>query len=268
MKASPDIEERLRAHLADERQAIRPPQDLEARLLQYLEASAPSREGLGVGRQLLLAAALVLFTAGLAFGFARLREITRGPIGPSPTPSVSISVSPSASATSSATPIASPRAATATEYNDMVAAGKPGAERKFNIPDCGSSSPHVGNDCFEALGPQDSWVGTNAGYFHGARGGSGCWVYLYQDAGGWHFVDAQCAQAVGSLPRLDSDDTVNVTGCANVRSQPGLQSPVVACLPNGTNVHISGGLVYQDSKLWWFLQGRGWMVHDSLVGAP
>ena len=148
----------------------------------------------------------------------------------------------------------------------MVAVGKLAAARQLGITDCGSSSPGAGHDCFMALGASDAMVGTDAGYFHGARFGSGCWVYLYEDGAGWHFVDVQCAQAPGSLPRIGMDDLVKVSGCANVRSDPGLQGRVVACLANGATVHVVGGPVYRDGKLWWLLQGQGWMVHDSLVG--
>ena len=257
MNASPDIETRLRDYLAAERETIRPPADLEARVLRRLQESDATWTGTGVARSLLLAAALVLFAAGLAFGVARLRAIP-GPIRPNPT--VTATVTPTAS------PIASPRPATSTEYADMVTAGNPGAERQLGIADCGSSSPGPGHDCFMAFGATDAIVGTEAGYFHGSRFGSGCWVYLDHDAGGWHYVDVRCAQAPRSLPRIGMDATVNVSGCANVRAQPGLQTQIVACLPNGTSVHISNGPVFRDGKLWWFLQGQGWMVHESLVG--
>ena len=258
MNANPDIETRLRDHLAAERETIRPPADLEARVLRRLQESDATRTGTGVVRQVLLAAALVLFAAGLAFGVARLRATTPGPIRPSP--SVSATTTPTTS------PITSSRPATSTEYADMVAAGKPGAERQLGIADCGSASPAPGHDCFAAFGASDAIVGTDAGYFHGSRFGSGCWVYLDHDAGGWHYVDVRCAQAPGLLPRIGMDDTVNVSGCANVRAQPGTQTQIVACLPNGTSVHISNGPVFRDGKLWWFLQGQGWMVHESLVG--
>ena len=260
MNANPEIEERLRAHLAAEREAIRPPADLEAGVLRRLAETPVPRKGAGMVRQLLLGAALIVFAAGLAFGVARLRAVTPGPVQTSPTPT------PSASATATPSPIASPRPATATEYADMVAVGKPAAERLLGIADCGSSSPGPGHDCFAALGASDAMVGTDAGYFHGSRFGSGCWVYLYQDGAGWHFVDVECAQAPGSLPRIGMDDLVKVSGCANVRSDPGLQGRVVACLANGATVHVVGGPVYRDGKLWWLLQGQGWMVHDSLVG--
>ena len=91
MNASPDIEARLRAHLAAEREAIRPPADLEARVRRRLQESDATRTGSGVARQLLLAAALVLFAAGLAFGVARLRAIAPGPIKPNTTATPSFS---------------------------------------------------------------------------------------------------------------------------------------------------------------------------------
>ena len=112
MNASPDIETRLRDHLAAEREAIKPPADLEARVLRRLQESDATRPGTGVARPLLLAAALVLFAAGLAFGVARLRAIP-GPIRPNPT--VTATVTPTAS------PIASARSATPSEYADMGA---------------------------------------------------------------------------------------------------------------------------------------------------
>jgi hypothetical protein len=108
-------------------------------------------------------------------------------------------------------------------------------------------------------------VGSNAGYFHGNRFGSGCWVYVYQDATGWHFLDVACGQAVGSLPTLNTDDLVYASGCGNVRAEPSLQAQVVRCLPSGTNVHLGNGLVYADGKLWWLVQNQGWMAHELLV---
>src|SRR5439155_13559772 len=167
MKANPEIEDRLRTHLAAEREAIPVPADLETRVLRRLEETPVSRRGAGMFRQLLLAAALIVFAAGLAFGVARLRAVTPGPVQTSPTPT------PSASATATPSPIASPRPATATEYADMVAVGKPAAERQLGIADCGSSSPGPGYDCFAALVASEAMVGTDAGYFHGSRFGSG-----------------------------------------------------------------------------------------------
>src|SRR5437763_13892048 len=117
MNARPDVEPRLRAHLAAERETSKPPADLEARVLRRLQESDATRTGTGVVRQMMLAAALVLFAAGLAFGVARLRATTPGPIGPSP--SVSATTTPTAS------PITPPRPAPATKHAAMLTIGKP-----------------------------------------------------------------------------------------------------------------------------------------------
>src|SRR5438309_3710750 len=131
MNANPEIEDRLRAHLAAEREAIRPPVDLEARVLRRLqETHVTPRDG-GVFRQWLLAAALVVFAAALAFGVARLRAVTPGPVRPSPTPTLSVSATATPSPTAS--PVTSPRPATAAEYAAMVAVGKPAAESQLGI---------------------------------------------------------------------------------------------------------------------------------------
>src|SRR2546423_4719465 len=259
MKPNLDIEDRLRPHLGAQR--VPPPSDLEHRVLRRLRAAdAPTKPGLL--RQLVLAAALVAFVALVSFGVVRLRGLTGQPSHHGPTPSASATVSPSPAPSA----LSSPRPATAAEFAAMVAAGNPGAERDLAIADCGTSSPGPGRDCFQALNAADAIVGTNAGYFHAARFGTGCWVYVYTDGAGWHYVDVRCAQAPGQLPRLDTDDLVHVSGCANVRSQPGLQAPIVRCLANGTAVHVSSGPVYTDGKLWWLLQGQGWMAHESLIG--
>ena len=184
MNASPDVETRLRAHLAAERETIQPPADLEARVLRRLQESDATRTGTGVVRQLLLAAALVLFAAGLAFGIARLRATTPGPIGPSP--SVSATTTPTAS------PITSPRPATATEYADMVTVGKPAAERQLGIGDCGSTSPGPGHDCFLDLGASDAIIGTDAGYFHGSRFGCSLRTGARLPSQGWHGRHREC----------------------------------------------------------------------------
>lgn len=131
----------------------------------------------------------------------------------------------------------------------MIAAGKPAAQRDL-------AGFQVGN-------PSRSMVGTNAGTFYGTVTGTGCWVFLYQDATGWHYVNARCAQASGYIP--GPQDQVRVSGCANVRDAAGLSSRVTACLPNGTIVDVDSAPVYTDGHIWWHLTGRGWMAHDYLV---
>jgi hypothetical protein len=131
----------------------------------------------------------------------------------------------------------------------MIAAGRPAAQRDI-----------LG---FQIGNPSRAMVGTNAGTFYGTASGTGCWVFLYQDAAGWHYVNARCAQGTGSIP--GPQDNVWVSGCANVRDAPSLGGRVVACLPNGTLVDADSAPVYADSHLWWHLAGRGWMAHDFLV---
>src|SRR5437899_2635379 len=76
---------------------------------------------------------------------------------------------------------------------------------------------------------------------------------------------ASASESTSAPPTVGADDQVYVTGCANTRTTPGLGSPVVDCLPNGTVVHVTNGPAYSDGKLWWRLQGHGWMAHDFLI---
>jgi hypothetical protein len=152
----------------------------------------------------------------------------------------------------------------------MISAGKTPAESYLHLGDAGSCQPQ--QSCLntdQATGV----IGVNAGFFQAASGcpqgcgGAGCWIYLYQDSSSnWHFVDAACAQAPGYVP--GPQDQVRVSGCANVRREPGSRAPVAGCLPNGTTVDIDSGPVYTDSHIWWHVQGKGWMAHDFLIAPP
>ena len=149
----------------------------------------------------------------------------------------------------------------------MIAVGKPAAEHDLNAVDAPSCS---GNQtCFRVGTPSRAMVGTNAGTFYGqvggasGGGGAACFVFLYEDAAVWHFVNVRCAQATGAIP--GPQDQVNVSGCANVRDAPGLSAHVVACLPNGTVVDVDSAPVYLDGHIWWHLHDRGWMAHDNLT---
>ncbi len=149
----------------------------------------------------------------------------------------------------------------------MIAVGKPAAERDLHAVDAKTCSGS--QTCFRLGTPSRAMVGTNAGTFYaqvgGASGGggSGCWVFLYHDAAGWHYVNVRCAQATGAIP--GPQDIVKVSGCANVRDAPGLNSNVLACLPNGTIVDVDSAPTYVDGHIWWHLIGRGWMAHEYLT---
>ena len=151
----------------------------------------------------------------------------------------------------------------------MIAVGRPAAEKDLGLVDFSACSGQ--QDCFKLGNPSRAMIGTNAGTFYGQEGrfasggggGSGCFVFLYLDSAGWHYVNARCSQATGYLP--GPQDQVWVSGCANVRDAPGINAHVIACLPNGTIVDVDSAPIYTDGHIWWHLAGRGWMAHDFLV---
>ena len=150
----------------------------------------------------------------------------------------------------------------------MIEVGRPAAEQDLGMKDVSNCS---GNDvCFRVGNPSRAMVGTEAGTFYGTAGGAsgtgggaGCFVFLYHDASGWHYVNARCSQATGSIP--GPQDRVFVSNCANVRDSPGLSGRVLACLSSGTFVDVDSAPIYTDGHIWWHLAGRGWMAHDFLV---
>lgn len=153
----------------------------------------------------------------------------------------------------------------------MVAAGSPGIERSLGYKDWSACSN--GEYCFKAAGTANgAMIGTNAGVFDGGYGlypagglGAACWVFVYLDSAGWHYLNSGCAQNPGGVPgSADVGAHVYVSGCANVRDTPSMSGKVLGCLGNGTVVNVDGGPVYQDAHMWWHLTGRGWMAHDFL----
>lgn len=152
----------------------------------------------------------------------------------------------------------------------MIAAGAPGVEKALGMKDWSVCSN--GQTCFKASTASAAMVGTNAGVFDGGFGlypggglGAACWVFVYSDSLGWHYLNSGCAQNDGFVPgSSDTGAHVYVTGCANVRATPGLTGKVLGCLGNRTSVNVDSAPVYQDGHIWWHLTGRGWMAHDYL----
>jgi len=153
----------------------------------------------------------------------------------------------------------------------MVAVGRPGFEADWGYKDYSSCSASDSN-CFEVGSPSRAMIGTNAGSLYGtvgggpgsSGGGAGCFIFLYEDSGGWHYVNGRCAQSTGYVPGPQDRVFVN-SGCANVRDADGLSSKVVGCLSNGTLVDVDSAPVYVDGHIWWHLANLGWMPHDFLV---
>lgn len=150
----------------------------------------------------------------------------------------------------------------------MIAVGRPAMEADLGLKDPASCSG--ADHCFVVGNPSRAMVGTSAGTFYGSEhsasgpGGSGCWVFLFNDSAGWHYVNAECSQASGYLPGPAARVFVT-SGCVNVRDAPGLSGKVLGCLGNGTSVDVDSAPTYLDGHIWWHLVGRGWMAHDFLV---
>ena len=94
--------------------------------------------------------------------------------------------------------------------------------------------------------------------------GRQCAGYVYRSGGGWHFLGAVCGLPGQLSPLVGHDATVHVpASCANLRDRASLNGGVVACLADGTRVHIDGGPTYADGRIWW-REKRGWIAHDFL----
>jgi hypothetical protein len=97
--------------------------------------------------------------------------------------------------------------------------------------------------------------------------GRQCAGYVYRSEGHWHFLDAVCGLPAELSPLVNHDATVHIPGnCANVRDAANLKARVVACLKDGSAVHLDGGPTYADGRLWWH-QPQGWMAHDFLTAS-
>jgi hypothetical protein len=97
--------------------------------------------------------------------------------------------------------------------------------------------------------------------------GRQCVGYVYRSDGHWHLLNAVCGLPDQLSPLVSRDATVRIPGnCANVRDAANLKAAVVACLKNGSTVHIDGGPTYADGRLWWH-QPQGWMAHDFLAAS-
>jgi hypothetical protein len=143
----------------------------------------------------------------------------------------------------------------------------PGVEAKTGLKYSDGACPS-GGPCLRLAGQVSGLNAAAIEFSTSANGGRQCVGYVYQDAGTWHFLNASCGLPGQLSPMVGNDATVHVPGqCANVRDAAVLSGKIVACLNDGSAVHVDGGPNYADGKLWWHLQKNGWMAHDFLVGA-
>jgi hypothetical protein len=160
------------------------------------------------------------------------------------------------------------RPATIDEQTQMTAVGWTAMRTEYGLTERSKCSN--GQQCFDTGDPRPM-VGTNAGTLHSLRGqGPGlffdaeCWVFLYKDSKGWHYLNSRCPSDSGQVP--GPVDHVFVNGCANYRAAPSVSAKVYGCLRNGTMVNINSAPVYSDGHMWWHLAGfEGWMAHDFLI---
>src|SRR5690348_12855583 len=97
------------------------------------------------------------------------------------------------------------RVPTHEEYQAMSAIGAPAIEKALGYKDWSVCS--AGENCFRVNPEPSGMVGTDAGVLNGGFGqypggglGAPCWVFLYKDSGGWHFLNFACAQNAGYTP--------------------------------------------------------------------
>jgi len=156
------------------------------------------------------------------------------------------------------------------EYVAMKAAGALAIENALGYKDWSVCTS--GQNCYRVSPEPSGMMGSNAGVLNGGFGqypsgglGAPCWVFLYRDSGGWHFLNFACAQNPGFTPGAAAVGThVFVIGCANYRTAPSLTAAALGCLTKGTVVNVDSAPVYANGHIWWHLTGRGWMVHDYL----
>jgi hypothetical protein len=176
------------------------------------------------------------------------------------------------SALSSARPVASRNPAA--KHSPSPAASQPapgtpqsvaiaGVEAKTGLKyssNCGSNSA-----CLSITGQT---VGQSAAaiLFSTAKtGGRECVGYVVQKGAAWQLLSAICGLPNQLAPLVGHDATVHVPGnCANAHDRASIQGGVVACLYDGTGVHVDGGPSYADGFVWWHTS-KGWVAHDFLV---
>lgn len=149
--------------------------------------------------------------------------------------------------------------------SDPQAAAVPGVEAKtglhYTTAKCAPTGPCLAF-VSETLGQGAAAVVFSTA----ASGGRECVGYLYHVTGGWHFLDATCGLPEQISPMVGHDATVRVaSNCANVRAGAGFKARVVACVHDGSLVHVDGGPTFVDGLLWWH-EPQGWIAHEFLFG--
>ncbi|MDQ6884412.1 MAG: hypothetical protein M3077_09300 [Candidatus Dormibacteraeota bacterium] len=230
-----------------------------------------------IGRGVCLLVALVLTSCSPSTAGALSASASppaTPPATPTATPTANPAATPAASpaTTPAAEPSASRSASAAASYPSAQEASAAGAqtlaERRFEIFVAGDQCP-PNQPCIH--GPGHEYDGDHAAYTvyratgatHAGPGPYDCFVYVFEDAAGWHPFDGYCtaqlSASVGGTNYIFTPGT-----CANVRERAGLQARVRDCLPMKTFVSIDDGPAWLDGYLWWHIAGQGWTVYQNL----
>lgn len=172
------------------------------------------------------------------------------------------SVRPVAARPSSGSQLPVTNGATPTS-NSAEAVAIAGVKAKTGLPyAAGKCASHV--PCLTVAGQT---LGLNAAavlFSTASSDGRQCVGYVYRSGGSWHFLGAVCGLPGQLSPMVGHVATVHVPGnCANVRNGASLRAAVIACLKDGTTVHVDGGPTYADGRLWWH-EKQGWIAQDFL----
>lgn len=98
--------------------------------------------------------------------------------------------------------------------------------------------------------------GDQAGYVSatalGYDSGDTCYAYLHESGGAWSSDLQVCGSGSAFGPAAGASLPVRAPGtCARLHRSPGLNTAVVACLPDGTIVNLTSPPAYQDGHYWW-----------------
>lgn len=185
-----------------------------------------------------------------------------------PGPSSSLTVTSAASPAISGSPIPSSApsgATTARQAGTLGVQQFAAATGRVYVP--GASCP--GRPCVYGEGKETD--GDHAAYFvYAAASGDangpgpiGCYIYVYEAATGWYYLNGYCTQNL--VVALRGVASVHTPGsCTNLRQSPGLSGTLIRCLKDGTSVTIDDGPNWVDKHMWWHVDAGGWIAHDSL----
>jgi len=125
---------------------------------------------------------------------------------------------------------------------------------------------NLGGGVFNAIDSNQNWdemVRLRPNYNPYAKAADyGLQVHIYRIPGG-----GPDGTTVAAEPVASGDTATVATSCLNLRSSASLSGTRIDCLPNGTQVTVTGGPVYADGHAWVSVStpyGTGWVASEYL----